>query len=96
MNKADIVLKFGQFEEREDVKDVMRNFTLVLAQMYEKQGLTIPVNKAADHIAEEFEIDTTVYDKDELARENEELKPKITQLEATKRDLAKQLKDLKQ
>ena len=46
------------------------------------------MNKAADHIAEEFEIDTTVYDKDELARENEELKPKITQLEATKRDLA--------
>ena len=55
--------------------------------MYEKQGLTIPVNKAADHIAEEFEIDTTVYDKDELARENEELKPKIVQLEAVKRDL---------
>ena len=87
MNKADIVLKFAQFEERQDVKDVMRDFTHVLASMYEKQGLTIPVNKAADHIAEEFEIDTTVYDKDELIRENEELKPKITMLEATKRDL---------
>ena len=95
MNKADIVQKFQLFEEREDVKEVMRSFTIVLAQMYEKQGLTIPVNKAADHIAEEFEIDTTVYDKDELARENEELKPKIVQLEATKRDLQQQIKDLK-
>ena len=36
MNKADIVLKFQTFEEREDVKEVMRNFTFVLAQMYEK------------------------------------------------------------
>ena len=87
MNKADIVQKFGLFEEREDVKEVMRSFTIVLAQMYERQGLTIPVNKAADHIAEEFEIDTTVYDKDELARENEELKPKVAMLEATRRDL---------
>ena len=33
------------------------------------------MNKAADHIAEELEVDTTVYDKDELAREIEELKP---------------------
>ena len=49
--------------------------------------MTIPVNKAADHLAEEFEIDTTVYDKDELARENEELKPKVAMLEATRRDL---------
>ena len=65
----------------------MRDFTIVLARMYEKEGLNIPVNKAADHITEEFGIDTTVYDKDELARENEELKPKITVLEATKRDL---------
>ena len=36
MNKADIAHKFESFEEREDVKEVMRNFTFVLAQMYEK------------------------------------------------------------
>ena len=36
MNKADIVQKFGLFEEREDVKEVMRSFTFVLAQMYER------------------------------------------------------------
>ena len=36
MNKADIVQKFQLFEEREDVKEVMRSFTIVLAQMYEK------------------------------------------------------------
>ena len=82
MNKADIDLKFQSFEEREDVKEVMRNFTFVLAQMYEQKavGVPIPMNKAADHVLEEFEIDNTVYDKDELAAENAELKPKIKQL----------------
>ena len=77
MNKADIVHKFDSFEERDDVKEVMRHFTFILAQMYEKKGLTIPVNKASDHIMEELEIDTTVYDKDELIREIEDLRPKI-------------------
>ena len=65
----------------------MQLFTNVLAQMYEKKGLTIPQHKAADHIMEEFEIDTTEYDKDELAREIEELKPCIRDLEAEKQQL---------
>ena len=97
MNKADIVHKFQSYEEREDVKETMRLFTFVLAQMYEKQAMNsgIPVSKAKEHIEEEFEIDTTVYDKDELIQENAELRPKVTQLEAEKRDLIKQLKELK-
>lgn len=95
MNKADIVNKFEQFEERDDVKEVMRHFTFVLAQMYEKKGLTIPVSKASDHIMEELEIDTTVYDKDELIREIEELRPKVKSLEAEKQELMNQLRELK-
>jgi len=91
MNKADIVNKFEQFEERDDVKEVMRHFTFVLAQMYEKKGLTIPINKASDHLMEEFEIDTTVYDKDDLIREIEEIRPKVKSLELEKRDLVNQL-----
>ena len=31
MNKADISMKFQQFEDREEVKEVMRAFTAVLA-----------------------------------------------------------------
>ena len=31
MNKADIVQKFQTFEDREEVKEVMRSFTVVLA-----------------------------------------------------------------
>ena len=38
MNKADIVQKFENFEEREDVKEVMRQFTLVLADLYGRNG----------------------------------------------------------
>ena len=91
MNKADIVNKFEQFEERDDVKEVMRHFTFVLAQMYEKKGLTIPINKASDHLMEEFEIDTTVYDKDDLIREIEEIRPKVKSLELEKKDLVSQL-----
>ena len=91
MNKADIVNKFEQFEERDDVKEVMRTFTLVLAQMYEKKGLTIPVNKASDCILEEFEIDNTVYDKEDLIRENDELKPKVSALVEEKKALYEQL-----
>ena len=43
MNKADIKHKFDSFEEREDVKEVMRNFTFVLSQMYEKQAIGVPI-----------------------------------------------------
>ena len=82
MNKGDLEKKFEAFEEREDVKEVMRNFTVVLAQMYEKKGLTIPPQKAADHILDEFEIDTTVYDREELQKEEDELKPKVAELMA--------------
>ena len=97
MNKADIAHKFESFEEREDVKEVMRNFTFVLSQMYEKQAIGVPIaqNKAADHVLEEFEIDTTVYDKDELVAENADLKPKIKQLEKIKQDLLSQVKQLR-
>ena len=87
--------KFETFEERDDVKEVMRTFTFVLAQMYEKKGLSIPVNKASDHLLEEFEIDNTVYDKEDLMRENEELRPKVDALKAEKKILMDQLKELK-
>ena len=54
------------------------------------------MNKAADHVLDEFEVDTTVYDKDELARENEELRPKVAELAAIERDLRLQLKEMRQ
>ena len=57
----------------------MRLFTYVLAQMYEKQGLTMSHQKANDHFLEEFEIQHL--DPDELKRENDEMKPQIAKLE---------------
>ena len=75
MNKADITLKFQTFQEREDVKETMRLFTHVLAQMYEKQGLKMSHEKAGAHILEEFDIQ--VLDRDELQRENEEMRPRV-------------------
>ena len=54
------------------------------------------MNKAADHVLDEFGVDTTVYDKDELARENEELRTKVTELAAIERDLRLQLKEMRQ
>ena len=57
--------------------------------------MPIAQNKAADHVLEEFEIDSTVYDKDELIAENAELKPKIKQLEKIKQDLLNQVKQLR-
>lgn len=53
------------------------------------------MSKASDHIMEELDIDTTVYDKEELAREIEELRPKVKSLEAEKRELEGQLKELR-
>ena len=68
MNKAEISLKFQQFEDREDVKEIMRTFTVVLAQMYEKQaiGTPIPEDKAANHILEEFDIDNIISQIEEI------------------------------
>ena len=73
----------------------MRTFTAVLAQMYERQaiGTQIPEEKAANHILEEFDIDTTVYDKDELAEEKKELQVRVEQLEGEKRDLQNKLEE---
>ena len=59
--------------------------------MYEKKGLSIPVNKASDYVLDEFEIDNTVYDKEDLIRENEELKPRVEALKAEKKALSEQL-----
>ena len=66
MNKADIVQKFENFEEREDVKEVMRQFTLVLADLYGRQGTAMPHHKFNDVFLEQFEVDNTVYDKEDL------------------------------
>lgn len=73
----------------------MRTFTYVLAQMYEKNGLSIPTEKASDHVLDEFEIDTTVYDKEELQRERDELRPTVKKLENEYNQLLKQLKELR-
>ena len=94
MNKADISSKFEQFEESPEVKEVMRLFTIVLAQMYEKNGLS--VKNPADHILDEFEVDTTVIDKDELQREVEENRAAIPTLEAEMRTLKQQVKQMKE
>ena len=66
MNKADIVQKFENFEEREDVKEVMRQFTLVLADLYGRQGTTMPHGKFNDVFLEQFEVENIVYDKEDL------------------------------
>ena len=61
------------------MKETMRLFTYVLAQMYEKQGLSMSHAKAHDHFLEEFEV--VHLDPDELRRENDEMKPQISKLE---------------
>ena len=63
--------------------------------MYEKNGLSIPTEKASDHVLDEFEIDTTVYDKEELQRERDELRPTVKKLENEYNQLLNQLKELR-
>ena len=63
--------------------------------MYEKNGLSIPTDKASDHVLDEFEIDTTVYDKEELQRERDELRPTVQKLEQEYKQLLKQLNELR-
>ena len=58
----------------------MRTFTLVLAQMYEKHGVTMmPHHKAHDYFMEELE--GPQFDREELQRETEELRPAVARLE---------------
>lgn len=79
MNKKDITDKFQSFEEREDVKEIMRLFTIVLAQKYETHGVSLSHEKYHNQFLEEFEV--PVLDRDDLERENNELKPKVASLE---------------
>ena len=71
--KAEFAKKFEAFENREDVQETMRIFTQLLSQQYEKHGTSLAPQKAIDLMMEELEVDTTVYDKDELAAENAEI-----------------------
>ncbi len=83
MNKADFTQRFQSFEEREDVKESMRVMTIVLAQMYEKHGITMmPHGKAHDYFMEELEVPQI--DREELQRETEELRPAIARLQQEK------------
>ena len=56
MNKKDITDKFQSFEEREDVKEIMRLFTIVLAQKYETHGVSLSHEKYYNQFLEEFEV----------------------------------------
>ena len=87
MNKTDIANKFQTFEERDDVNQAMRIFTVLLSQIYGKHGTSMPHHKMADLFNEELEIDTTVVDKDELQREVDELRAKVQALEAEKQSI---------
>ena len=87
MDKSDFKKKFDEFEDRQDVKDTMRIFTAVLANMYEKNGLTIPSNQAYDKLLNEFEIDTTDVQKQKLRAENERLQAEINLLKDEKDSL---------
>ena len=54
-------------------------FTYVLAQSYQKHGLTMSHSKAHDNFMEEFEV--PVLDREELQRENDEMKPQVATME---------------
>ena len=49
----------------------MRIFTAILAQMYEKNGLSIPPDQALDELKTPLEIDTAEIQKRKLRMENE-------------------------